>query len=98
MPFDPKKSLSSNTSLKMEGRAFPKIEKGVPLTPSSKRTIDRSEFYRSLEIGDSFIAPNKAFAEHALSWGRKNNVVFTKRIEGNLGYYRVWRLAAPVKS
>ena len=91
MPFNPPTPSKAAAQL----ASLPKIEQGVPFRPlGSPRAIDRHEFYSALQPGDSFIAPNKAFADHALAWARKNDRKFAKRIEPLAKEtFRVWRLS-----
>lgn len=71
-----------------------KIEKGIPITRPLNGPGSGSKYpFKELEIGDSFLVPNKttnAFAASVSYWGRRLKRKFTSR--ATEGGVRVWRI------
>lgn len=70
-----------------------KIEKGVPIIGRRGGYGGGKYPFKNLEIGDSFLVPNKttnAFGASVTYWGRVLNRKFiSRKVEGGV---RVWRI------
>lgn len=66
-----------------------KIEKGVPVPPSSH--LNTKYPFAQMEVGDSIHATNFHAPNAAHQWGKTNGRKFASRKEGD--GYRIWRIA-----
>lgn len=68
------------------------IEKGIPVPSIGSNRGDLSKTISSLEIGDSFVHPNRKIQTSLSTYGKKLGVKLSSRKIGDSAL-RIWRTA-----